>query len=125
MISGFTHSTLSGKCYPLPPASACGMVSVQGAISDYCRSYYSCSCTSFSLDSYRLSITYKAIATSSWRDVTLDLADCYIEDSGSGDSGGSGLSGTGIFDSVPIQDIVVFCFIFVMFGIGFIGGLKR
>jgi hypothetical protein len=127
MYSGFTHTDLSGKCYPMPAASSCTMSSITNAVADFCTAgrYYNCTCTSFSLDDLELSLTYKASSSSSiMRTATWKLTDCYIEESGGTDSGSdSGIAG--IFDTVPVQDIVVFCFIFVMFGLGFIGGVQR
>lgn len=43
--------------------------------------------------------------------------------------GGSNQTGAtqtmGIFDSIPVQDVLVIAFLFVMFGLGFIGGIRK
>ena len=39
--------------------------------------------------------------------------------------GGGGAQVLGIFHSIPVQDVLVAVFLFVMFGIGFAGGVLR
>ncbi|NMG49193.1 hypothetical protein GO613_13880 [Azoarcus communis] len=52
-----------------------------------------------------------------------------IVDIGVLELGGSSATGatqtTGVFDVMPVQDVIVVAFLFVMFGLGFIGGLNK